>query len=101
MHRVRLHQPDVAVNTRSFIKPAVALRRIHTNQQNISAAGNHEVGQIKTERIVSPAVSAQVKTVEHHHRLAVCSVKFYCDPFACVFRRKIETRRYQPTLFAG
>src|SRR6266568_949820 len=74
----------------TFIKPAVALRGIHPNQHHVSAARNHKVSHIETERIVPPAMTPQVESIQHHHRLAIRTVKFQRHSLANVFRRKLK-----------
>ena len=75
VHRVVLHQPHMAIDARSLVKPAVARRGVHAHQQHISAVGIGKVRHVEAERIVTPAVTPDVKTVEDDHRLPVRAVK--------------------------
>ena len=42
VNRVRLHQPDVPINSRALVEPAIARGGIHAHQQDILAAGSCE-----------------------------------------------------------
>src|SRR5271165_5364017 len=85
-----LHQPDVPIDSGSFVKPAVARGRIHANQQDVSAAGNCKVGYVETEGVVSAAMGANVKAVEDHHRFAVRTIELDGDAFIRVRGWKVE-----------
>src|ERR1700689_2195702 len=67
MDGVRLHKPHVPVNPSALVEPSVARGGIDTHQQHVSAAGIGEVCHIEAEGIVSTAVAADVKAVEHNH----------------------------------
>ena len=90
MDRGGLHQPDVPVNARALVEPAVALGGVHADQQHISAAGIGEVGHVEAEWIVAAAVPADVEAVEDHHGLAVGAVEFEGDALAGVGRWDLE-----------
>ena len=75
VHRVGLHQPDVPVNARALVEPAVALGGVHADQQHVSAAGRGEIGDVEAERIVAADVPADVEAVEDHHGLAIDAVE--------------------------
>ena len=90
VNRVCLREPDMPVDPRPFIKPAVARRGIHAHQQNVLSARSGKVAHVKTERIVPTAVTSNVKAVEDHHCLPVRTVELDGDSLAGVRGRKLE-----------
>ena len=101
MHRVRFHQPDVPVNPRPLVKPAVTRGGIHTNQEHVSSTGGRKVGHIEGERIVSAAVPADVEAVEDHHRSRYEPSNSIVIRLPASVPGSSKTRRYHPTLVAG
>ena len=50
MHRMRLHQPHVSINSRTLVKPTVAQRGIDAHQQDVFLTRIHEVSHVELER---------------------------------------------------
>jgi hypothetical protein len=51
---IGLDQPDVTVDSGTFVKPAIAGSGIDAHQQHVSAAGRGKVGEIETEGSYPP-----------------------------------------------
>ena len=90
MQRVRLGQPDVAIDARAFIEPAFAQRRIDAQQQHVPPAVVYEVGDIEAKRRVAAHVAAHEVAVENDDRVAKDAVELDRDAAAKVARRHIE-----------
>ena len=101
MDRVGLHEPDVSVDARSLIKPAIAGGGVDAHEQDVLSAGICKAGYVEAERIVSAAVTADVKAVENHHRFPVGTIEFERNALVGVVGESSKMRRYQPTLVAG
>src|SRR4029077_20691479 len=74
VQRVGLHQPDMAVNPRALIKPAIALGGIDSPQQDVALAEKGEIRHVKGEGILAATVPPDVETVEQSHGLAIRAI---------------------------
>ena len=96
-----LYQPNVAVNARTLVEPAIAECRVDAHQQYIGLARNYEIRQVKAEWIVSADVTSDVEPVEDDHGFAIDAIELHGDVLACIGGGMSKTRRYHPTLVSG
>ena len=90
MDGVRLDQPNVAIDTRPFIKPAVAETGIDAQHDIIPLAVRQEFGEIEAERRVAVVVAADKAAVDEHHDIAKCAVELNPNASAAIARWNIE-----------
>src|SRR5437868_15510699 len=80
----------MTVNSGALVEPSIARGRIDAHQQYVAAACRREVCEIKTEWIVSSAMTADVEVVEHHHGFAIRAIELHRDALAFGFGRQLE-----------
>ena len=81
-HRRGLVQPDVTVDARAFVKPALGFRRVHAHGDGVLAAEMHHVRDVLAERIVTALVMPHAPAVDPHRRVAEHAVERQPDAFA-------------------
>ena len=79
MQRIRLRQPHMPVNSRAFVKPAIAEARVHAHDQKILPPVVQEVGHIEVERSVAVVVAPDEVSVEKHNRAAERAIELDDD----------------------
>ncbi len=80
----------MAVETRAFVEPAVALRSVHANKQHVARAGRDEIGDVKAKRIVAADVAADIKAVQNDAGFTIRGVELDGDAPAGVGSRQLE-----------
>src|SRR6185312_10054140 len=73
---IGLGKPDVPIDARPLVKPAIAEACIHPHDQIILAAIVKEVGKVEAEGCVSVVVPANKVSVQKDQRVAECAVEF-------------------------
>src|SRR5487761_1592806 len=91
MQPVRLREPDMAINARPLVKPAIAIGGIDSDHDEILAAVIQEVTHIGLERHVAGVVAAQVAAVQEHGCAAKHAVELENDAPIRVRGRDIES----------
>ncbi len=79
MDRVSLYQPDVAVDTRALVPPALELRRISPNHERVFAAVIEHVGQIVARGSVAAIMTPEIVSVDGHFVISIDAVEFHAD----------------------
>ena len=80
----------MAVDTGTFVEPAVAEACVHTRHNIVLRAINQEVRQIKTEGCVAIVVATNEAAVDEDQHAAEGAVELDCDAPALVARRNLK-----------
>src|SRR6185437_2397968 len=75
VQRLRLRQPDMAINPGAFVEPTVAKAGVHAHHQVILAPIVQKIADVETERRVAVVVAANVISVEKDERIAKRSIE--------------------------
>ena len=101
MHRVGLGEPDVPINARALIEPAVAQARVHAQHDAVLAAIGEKVGDVELERSVAVVIAADEAAIHEDDDASEGAVELHREAAALVAGGNFESRRYQPTLVSG
>src|SRR5580704_2232217 len=88
--RVGLHEPYVAINSSTFVKPTLIFGGVRSDDENIRAAVIQEIGDVKSEGGVAAEISAKIETVECDDGVAEYTVEFDGEAAAFVIGGDIE-----------
>src|SRR6202034_1271582 len=83
-------QPDMAVNSSTFVKPAFEFAGIHFHRDGVFAADAYDVRDVGTERIVTALVMFHEPAIDEYGRVAKRAIEIQPDAFARVRRRQIQ-----------
>src|SRR6187402_3578624 len=84
VHRIGLHQPDVAIDARTFVEPAFAERGIDAYSELGRRIGIDEIGDVDTEGCVAAGIAGDGIAVHEDDRVAEHAVEFEEDAAATV-----------------
>ena len=87
---VFLH-PYMAVNTSPFIKPALILAGIGTNNQDVLFPEPDVIGHVETEFRISAHIASHIMPVEPHFTITEHTIEADPDSFATVGFRERES----------
>src|ERR1022692_3700841 len=87
---IGLEHPHMTVDPRAFIKPAVALARVHAHDQEIGAAPVHVIGYIEGERAITVVVASKEEAVHKDKGIAKHAIELERDAAAFVFFGNLE-----------
>ena len=73
-------QPDMAVNARALVKPALESRGVHADGQHVLAAVIGNVRDVVTEGIVAANLTANQAAVEINQAVAIDAAEFEPEP---------------------
>src|SRR5208337_2278112 len=90
VERIGLGQPHVTVNSRAFVEPSFALRRVYAHHQDILSAVVEEVRNIVEERSVPAHIPPDELAVKDHHAVAEDAVELDRQPLAKIARGDVE-----------
>src|ERR1017187_1610120 len=65
-----LHQPHVAVDTRALIEPALELRGIDTNRDDVLSPDVCDIGDVVTKAPVAALVATDEPSIHEHRAVA-------------------------------
>jgi len=89
-HRRGLIQPNMTVNPRAFVKPALAFRRVHAHGNRVLAAEMQQVRNVLAERIVTAFVMSHTPAVDPDGRVAKYAVESQPDTPSLVFPSQVK-----------
>ena len=88
--RPRLHQPDMPVDSRALIEPALGLRGVHPDGDEIFSAAVGDVGDVVAEAAVAAFVMTDEPAVDEHGAVAERAVELQPEPPAGICRRQFK-----------
>ena len=89
-HRRGLVQPDVTVNPRALVKPALELARVHLDRDQILAAEFYDVRDVLAERVVAALVPRHQPAIHPDRRVAKHAIEREPDALAFVGLRQFK-----------
>ena len=90
VHGVQLGQPDVAVDARALVEPAVAEAGVDAQGDDVPAAVVEEIAEVEAERRVAVVVPADEAAVDEQHDVAHRAVELDPDAAAAIAGGKLE-----------
>lgn len=90
MQRARLRQPDVAVDARAFVPPALGRGRVDAHGDDVAAAVVQVVGDVDAEARVAARLAMQEVAVDPDDAVAEHAVELERDAPAACRRRERE-----------
>ena len=81
---IRLAQPYMAIDARSFVPPPLTESSVHANNQDVLSAIVHKIAYVVAEWCVAASMSPEVNSIEHGDRVAEHAIEFDPDAAPCI-----------------
>src|SRR5437899_7743628 len=81
---IRLAQPYMTIDARSFVPPPLTESSVRTNNQDVLSAIVHKIAYVVAEWCVAACMSPEVNSIEHGDRVAEHAIEFDPDAAPCI-----------------
>ena len=89
-HRRGLVQPDMAVNARALVEPALELARVHLHRYGVAAANARHIRDVRPERVITALVPDHFPAVDPDCGVSKRTVELQPETLARVGRRQVK-----------